>query len=78
MPIPAGPEPEAALAAIARLPDNQRRLLGLIAEGGRDGSPRSYEELARLTRVSVAALKSRLFRARERLRKTLARSGDST
>ncbi len=66
-----GPDAEVALAAIARLPDGQRRLLDLVAEK----PSRSYDELARLCRISVSALKSRLFRARERLRKSMPREG---
>jgi len=56
---------------IERLPEAQRELLRLSLD-----EPRSYEDLARLTRSSVSAVKSRLHRARENL-KTLMLAGDS-
>ncbi|MGH7841045.1 MAG: RNA polymerase sigma factor [Candidatus Binataceae bacterium] len=57
-----GARRSAALArALERLPDDQRELLTLV----RDGSW-SYQALARLTGDSLAAIKSRLFRARRR------------
>jgi RNA polymerase sigma-70 factor (ECF subfamily) len=46
-----------------RLSEAQRSLLALSLDGRR-----SYGELARLTHVSVSAVKSRLHRARERLK----------
>jgi len=46
----------------------QRQLLALCIE-----RPRSYEELAALSHLSVSALKSRLFRARARLRRLMGR-----
>jgi RNA polymerase sigma-70 factor, ECF subfamily len=48
---------------LARLPPEQRRLLELSLE-----KKRSHEELAAMTRTTVSAVKSRLFRARENLR----------
>ncbi|HKD65362.1 MAG TPA: sigma-70 family RNA polymerase sigma factor [Candidatus Binataceae bacterium] len=54
--------------AFAQLSASQRRLLSLSLE-----RPRSQKELARLTGISTAALKLRLFRARERLRQILLR-----
>ncbi len=69
-PVAGGADVEAALAAVGRLPEADRRLLGLLMEG-----PKSYQELARATRVSVVALKSRLFRAREKLRKIARAKG---
>jgi RNA polymerase sigma factor (sigma-70 family) len=51
---------------IARLPDAQREVLQLSLQ-----RPRSYEELAGLSNATVAAVKSRLHRARENLRKML-------
>ncbi len=69
------PAPEAArgdgarglAGALERLPAGQGELLALSLEGGH-----SYEEMARRQAVSVPALKSRLFRARERLGKLIA------
>jgi RNA polymerase sigma-70 factor, ECF subfamily len=49
--------------SIERLPQSQQYLLRLSLDG-----ERSYAELARLTGASVAAVKSRLYRARENLR----------
>ena len=46
----------------------QRELLALSIE-----RPRSYEELAALSHLSVSALKSRLFRARATLRRLMGR-----
>jgi RNA polymerase sigma-70 factor (ECF subfamily) len=64
----ASPDPEpdngAMLAQhIDRLPASQRALLKLSLDG-----KKSYEDMARLTRSSVSAVKSRLHRARENLR----------
>jgi RNA polymerase sigma-70 factor (ECF subfamily) len=50
----------------------QRQLLALSIE-----RPRSYEELAALSHLSVSALKSRLFRARAKLRGMLGRRGET-
>jgi RNA polymerase sigma-70 factor, ECF subfamily len=58
--------------AIARLPGPERELIGLARE-----QPRSYRELAQLTHLSLGALKSRLFRARARLKQLVA-DGDPT
>jgi RNA polymerase sigma-70 factor (ECF subfamily) len=63
-----GLEAEAVQGAMAQLTLGQQRLLALSIE-----RPRSYEELARLQNLSVPALKSRLFRARDRLRQLLKR-----
>ncbi len=49
--------------AIAQLPADQRELITLMRD-----RQWSYESLARVTGDSVAAIKSRLFRARQRLR----------
>lgn len=60
------PEPDASEAMekrIEKLPDAQRSLLRLSLDGHK-----SYEELARLSRSSVSAVKSRLHRARENLK----------
>jgi DNA-directed RNA polymerase specialized sigma24 family protein len=46
----------------------QRQLLRLSLE-----RPRSHKELAKITGISTAALKLRLFRLRERLRQILVR-----
>ena len=58
-------------AAVRSLGTKQRELLDLAME-----RPRTYEELARLTHLSVAAVRNRLFRARERLRKLLRHGKD--
>lgn len=52
--------------AMARMPKDQRDLLKLAI-----GEDRSYEEMARVSNISLAALKSRLFRARKALRELL-------
>lgn len=58
------PDDAAALSErIARLPEAQRSLLRLSLD-----EKRSYEEMARLSGSSVAAVKSRLHRARESLK----------
>jgi RNA polymerase sigma-70 factor (ECF subfamily) len=51
---------------ISRLPDTQRRLLELSLQ-----EARSYEDLAGLSNSTVSAIKSRLFRARENLKRIL-------
>jgi RNA polymerase sigma-70 factor (ECF subfamily) len=56
---------------LARLPEEQQNLLRLSLE-----ERRSYEELARLSRSTLSAVKSRLWRARENLRELLL-TGDS-
>lgn len=61
----------ALAAAVAELPGPQRELVLAQVEGGR-----TYEQLAELQGSSVPAVKSRLFRARERLRSLLARGED--
>jgi RNA polymerase sigma-70 factor (ECF subfamily) len=53
-------------AAIARLPDDQRLLVGLVDIEGLD-----YEEAAAVAGVALGTVKSRLFRARARLRDLL-------
>jgi RNA polymerase sigma-70 factor, ECF subfamily len=53
--------------AIAQLPDDQRELITLLRD-----RQWSYESLARMTGDSLAAIKSRLFRARRRLRNLMA------
>jgi RNA polymerase sigma-70 factor (ECF subfamily) len=52
--------------AIARLPPDERELITMICDEGH-----SYSRLARLTGKSVSSIKSRLFRARRRLRQFL-------
>ena len=59
----------AVSAAIAQLPDEQREALLLIAVEGR-----SYQEVAEVTGASVAAVTSRIARAREALRAVVERS----
>ena len=56
-------------AAIARLPEDQRTALLLVAVEGR-----SYREVAEITGASVAAVTSRIARAREVLRGVVERS----
>jgi RNA polymerase sigma-70 factor (ECF subfamily) len=53
-------------AALGQLPPDQRELIGLLRE-----REWSYEELAEITRSTVSAIGTRLFRARARLRKIL-------
>jgi RNA polymerase sigma factor (sigma-70 family) len=74
----AQPEARAEQLQVARLETgleslgaSQRQLLALSLE-----RPRSYEELASLTHLSVSALKSRLFRARANLRRLVGRGED--
>ncbi len=62
-------ELSAVSAAIARLPEDQRTALLLVAVEGR-----SYREAAEITGASVAALTSRIARAREVLRGVVERS----
>jgi RNA polymerase sigma-70 factor, ECF subfamily len=57
---------DAMTRALRQLPRAQRELLKLAVE--RD---RSYQELAQISGLSTQALKSRLFRARESLRRIL-------
>jgi RNA polymerase sigma-70 factor (ECF subfamily) len=61
---------EEVAGALLRLAVGQRQLVALSIE-----RPRSYEELASLTGTSVPSVKSRLFRARERLRGLLKVGG---
>lgn len=61
------PDKEQAIGdGIDLLPDNQRHLLQLSLDG-----TKSYEELADLSNSSVPAVKSRLHRARENLKRIL-------
>ena len=59
----------AVSAAIAQLPGEQREALLLVAVEGR-----SYREVAEITGASVAAVTSRIARAREELRSVVERS----
>ena len=59
----------AVSAAIAQLPEDQREALLLVAVEGR-----SYQEAAEITGASVAAVTSRIARAREALRGVVERS----
>ena len=58
---------EALNRAMARMPPEQRELLTLAVV-----EDRSYEEMARVSKISLPALKSRLFRARKALRQLLS------
>ena len=55
--------------AIAQLPADQRELIALMRD-----QQWSYASLARLTGDSLAAIKSRLFRARQRLRHLMTKA----
>jgi len=57
-------------AAIERLPPEQRELMALVREHNWE-----YSRLAAFTGYSVAAIKSRLFRARRTLRRLIMESG---
>ena len=59
----------AVSAAIAQLPEDQRTALLLVAVEGR-----SYREVSEITGASVAAVTSRIARAREELRGVVERS----
>jgi RNA polymerase sigma-70 factor (ECF subfamily) len=59
----------AVSAAIAQLPGEQRQALLLVAVEGR-----SYQEVAEITGASVAAVTSRIARARDVLRSVVERS----
>jgi RNA polymerase sigma-70 factor, ECF subfamily len=54
-------------AALEGMPPNQKELILLLAE-----NDWTYEQLAEITRSSVSAVKSRLFRAREYLRQRIS------
>jgi RNA polymerase sigma-70 factor, ECF subfamily len=73
--VPEGPHAgtEAVRLAIRQLVPEQRRLLELSLS---TDEPRSYEELAALSQQSVTSVRSRLFRAKERLRRLLG-NGES-
>jgi RNA polymerase sigma-70 factor (ECF subfamily) len=58
--------PDVIELGISRLPDTQRKLLELSLQ-----ETRSYEDLAGLSNSTVSAIKSRLFRARENLKRIL-------
>jgi RNA polymerase sigma-70 factor, ECF subfamily len=70
--IPGEPQPEPNLKdtaldnAIAQLPQRERELIILIRDGNW-----SYSRLSAISGESLAAIKSRLFRARRRLRQLL-------
>ncbi|HEV3113296.1 MAG TPA: sigma-70 family RNA polymerase sigma factor [Candidatus Binataceae bacterium] len=59
---------EAITHAFAKLPRSQRDLINLSLE-----RRRSHKEMAKIAGIGTAALKLRLFRARERLRRILLR-----
>ena len=52
--------------AIAQLPDDQRLVVTLVDLQGLD-----YDEASRVAGVKIGTVKSRLFRARQRLRESL-------
>ena len=58
-------------AALDGMPPNQKELILLLAE-----NDWTYEQLAEITKSSVSAVKSRLFRAREYLRQRVADNED--
>ncbi len=57
--------------AVAKLPEEMRTVLVL-----RDMEGYSYEEIASVLEISEGTLKSRIFRAREKLRKILLENGE--
>jgi RNA polymerase sigma-70 factor (ECF subfamily) len=61
-------EIERCVRAIERLPASQRELLRLTLE-----SHRGYDDLARLSHSTVSTVKSRLYRARENLRRLMSK-----
>lgn len=65
-------EADAAMAALRRLPPMYGDLLAMVG-----GEPRatSYEEIARKTGLPVGTVRSRIFRARARLRQKLTAEG---
>lgn len=65
-PAPPSGDSESLLAALQKLPPAQRELLILLQE-----QEWSYEELASITRSTVSSVKSRLFRARQELKRLL-------
>jgi RNA polymerase sigma-70 factor, ECF subfamily len=65
------PAVDSMQAAVGKLGAKHRQLLDLSME-----RPRTYAELARLTNLSVAAVRNRLFRTRERLKKLVGRGED--
>jgi RNA polymerase sigma-70 factor, ECF subfamily len=75
--IPAPPARSSALSAanidraMAELPREQRELIALLRE-----NDWSYEDLSRITGASLPAIKSRLFRARQKMR-TILGHGDA-
>ena len=58
--------------AIRHLPQYQRRMMEMYHSEGR-----SYEEIARVTGLSLGTVKSRLSRARQMLRERLAFAEDT-
>jgi RNA polymerase sigma-70 factor (ECF subfamily) len=64
------PDEHAIRYALSQLPSGQRQVLELSLE-----QKRSYEELARLSNLGVAAVKSRLHRARQSLSRILTFGG---
>lgn len=63
---PAGVGLETFLKALSELPPKQRELIALLQQ-----EELSYEGLAEITGSTVSSVKSRLFRAREHLRRRL-------
>jgi RNA polymerase sigma-70 factor (ECF subfamily) len=62
---------EAARGALSRLPDVYRETVVMCLVDGR-----SYDDVARTLGISSGTVRSRVFRGRERLRRTLAGWGD--
>jgi RNA polymerase sigma-70 factor (ECF subfamily) len=73
---PAGGFEDARLAQVERalilMPADQRELILLMRE-----NDWSYGDLARITGATPAAVKSRLFRARSRLRALISKGDES-
>ena len=63
---------EAIAAAMGKLPEDYRLVLTL-----RVVHERSYEEIAEITDLKVGTVKSRIARAREKLKKLLLQNGNN-
>ncbi len=72
VPLPQRDGGTAVREAMARLLPEQRRLIELSID-----EPRSYQELAAVVNLSIPSVKSRLFRARTRLRQLLSKGEPS-
>jgi RNA polymerase sigma-70 factor (ECF subfamily) len=71
-PLPEGPDPELRIA-LARLPSHEREALLLFT-----WADLSYDEIALALDVRLGTVRSRIHRARERLRRALDSEGESS